>query len=1685
MLIRRALVGLTLLSALLHQSMASADTVTVRPDCSGSGCYATIREGLQRAAHNDTVLVHPGTYSENITIGDLKTATLVSLGGKEVTIIDGGGRGRVLSMSSNEYIGTFLLDGFTIRNGYSSGACGGIRALNKATIKNCRITGNVSEDKGGGICLISNTTSAVQTIMDNCVVDNNRAAHGGGVYADWGATIKNSVIRNNLAHGGSGTAAYGGGLYDGANSGFTVIQNSTFTENTASNGENAYGGAISTADSAYYHASVTIDDSEISGNIAYGGSGSGYGGGIHGNGWAQIKVTNTTVKNNRALCCNWDAPSPGHGGGLYCDQAHNIKFISGGWGGNTPNAHEHCTTGCLPDEIEDCQTTHAGACLPGERRCGPAGWLACMPTAPYCPSGEASSANYRFSAVEGDPVNTFKGEIILKEPHDLYLGGPMKLKFRRYYASKLLKDGKLTSPLGKNWLHNFDMRLRRGGEVIEIITPQGRSVNFVKVGAEWILVGKKDVAYKLDESGGFYTMSDPIDGVGYILDTDGKLVAVKDGKGNVLTLSYLGGLLKEVSDGLGRALSFSYDQNALKSVSDGTRTVAFENSGGDLTACTGATGGETRYTLETGSLMAQKTYPTGEVRYTQTFDAQERVVKQVDADGSITTFDYNDQGFVTTVIDPNGKIHRYRYNEKGELIAFDGQDARSFYLSYDASGQRSEITDRYGKKTTYTYDPYSGKLATVTNADGSVTRYSYFTSTSDGVIVHSIGSTTFPDGSMVVVNRDASGNAVSVQDQMGKLWTYIYNDKGQKVTATDPEGGQWQYNYDSQGNLVSRTSPAGNGATYLYDTQGRLHRIIQPDGNAKSYRFDEKDNITAITDYAGRTTTLTYNSSETVSSVTDTLGNITKYKFNDKELVTEIIDAEGKSQHFEYDPLGKLSTHTDQLGQKTTYKYDDRGNRTAITNAGGKTWTRRYDPEGILLSETDPMGNTTYYTSDDMGRITDWTTPEGNKTSMTFNKMGQVSRVVNPEGEVTSYEYYPNGKLKRASFAGDTIVMSYLYNSHGQILSVTDGIGEIWTRSYDSSGRMSSRTDPLGNITTYDYNNMDRLSRIHLPGVGNATADLTYDKQGLLVRRSYSDGTVQTYQYDAGDLLISSENINLGYDRNGRVTYSNGITITRRADGRIADTTLAVNKKINYEYDQNNRLTHVKDWNSGDISFDYDDAGRLTTITRPNGVNTTYTYNKDGKVTNITEGTLAATTIIRDKKGQIIEVDCVGAACPFEPALDSATMSYDKASQLSSAQYDAAGRRVSDQTTAYTWNDASRLKSTTAVTDMEYDGLGHLTSCKRMNQPDTHYGWNHGYCSSSVDIEHRDGSDWMYYVHTPAGELLNSVKASDDSRQYYHFDVMGNTMFLTDDNGNVTVRYAYSPYGIMTASNALVHNPFTFQGLYGAIELGDDGIYYMKARYYDANTGSFISRNPKHRTTPKAVNPYVYAIGNPMMYSNPMGLGHFPMLDDLDIHIAPKLHSERQAVSEKGPRVADSVMGMRIRKKERPKAEPTDPVPEIKDNRPKSDLPAGTKPRTPQDLPEYNPYSWRGNSPEAERVRQTVQAHIASVIKDPDAEVMISMRFDENDQVHYVYFHERCTTDSSGLGNRGVIRFNPEGTAYWGEFYRDGVRCGGFFDPREKPFDEYEGCMGRVQCLKCGYYRCNHEQTYKVPNPTK
>ncbi len=103
---------------------------------------------------------------------------------------------------------------------------------------------------------------------------------------------------------------------------------------------------------------------------------------------------------------------------------------------------------------------------------------------------------------------------------------------------------------------------------------------------------------------------------------------------------------------------------------------------------------------------------------------------------------------------------------------------------------------------------------------------------------------------------------------------------------------------------------------------------------------------------------------------------------------------------------------------------------------------------------------------------------------------------------------------------------------------------------------------------------------------------------------------------------------------------------------------------------------------------------------------------------------------------------------------------------------------------------------------------------------------------------------------------------------------MGSTTALTDASRSIKEAYEYSPYGEIHSGDTSF-TEFLYNGMYGVIT-DSNGLYYMRARYYNPTILRFINQDVVLGTLPdiQSLNRYAYCEGNPVSFIDPFGLCH-------------------------------------------------------------------------------------------------------------------------------------------------------------------------------------------------------------------
>ena len=124
------------------------------------------------------------------------------------------------------------------------------------------------------------------------------------------------------------------------------------------------------------------------------------------------------------------------------------------------------------------------------------------------------------------------------------------------------------------------------------------------------------------------------------------------------------------------------------------------------------------------------------------------------------------------------------------------------------------------------------------------------------------------------------------------------------------------------------------------------------------------------------------------------------------------------------------------------------------------------------------------------------------------------------------------------------------------------------------------------------------------------------------------------------------------------------------------------------------------------------------------------------------------------------------------------------------------------------------------------------------------------------------------------GDTLTSQTRGGET-SIYLYDGHGNVRGLLNEEGTLTDTYSYNAYGELTGKTGETENHYLYTGEYYD---GMSGLYYLRARYMNPETGTFLSMDTYqgYLYEPVTLHKYLYANGNPVKYRDPSGMFSLP-----------------------------------------------------------------------------------------------------------------------------------------------------------------------------------------------------------------
>ncbi len=978
-------------------------------------------------------------------------------------------------------------------------------------------------------------------------------------------------------------------------------------------------------------------------------------------------------------------------------------------------------------------------------------------------------------------------------------------------------------PLGSGWTHSYQIRIIDLGGIAIVKWGNGRDDLYVYNGTAY--TPAPGVYNQLQKTFGSYILTTkdktiytfaslplgaPEDGL-FV----GRLVEIKDRNGIELELVYddvKEGLLDHVIDGSNRTYQFHY----IPVAGDPSHLIS-ESNRYRLSGITEENAGGLNRSIGFG------------------YDVMSRLTSYTDAEGNITSYAYEDAdnpGLLTKITLPelNTITADYNGDKLDTLEIGSGENVeKTIHLIYNTPIQTPNGSV---EGTQYIVQPAGGPGQTV-----SVTHDQQYKL---GIVKDGLNNLS------EVLQYDNNLNPIQIKDKKGLVWFYSWNSATGNLTGVvNPENEVTNYQYDPNepNNLIRITDPALNVTKFEYDDYGNVKKIIH------------------VVDGTDRETIITRDGNGQILSVTTPSNNLN----------------------------GIVST--------ATFTYDAYGYLQTITDPEGKTAAFDFDEGGRLLSRTDPDLVSINYTYYPLNRVKTAKDMLDRVTSYTYDGNGNLDTIKDPRNIVTDYDYTDRDLVETVTQAGVRIA-KYGYDESARRTRVTNAMERTWENSFDQAGNLRSSKTPLGLIDYFhDYypdgslqKQVDRTSR---------ETSYAYDGAGRMTHRTIAGGNYYEYEYWPNSLLkaVLRNGGQIGsfqYDASGNLTaytdaFGQTVNYTYHPGGNLKTIQYPGNKMVTYNYNLRNLLSTVCDWQNRTTTYSYTDAGRLKKIAYPNGAYVEYAYDAYFRLKTVSNKKPDGSVIVEYTVDEFDELDVprqvttTGGISATHPALSESYV-HDANNRITSAggttfTHNDMGELLSQTrngvATNFTWDSddlPGRLKSINvsgASRSFEYDGLGNRIAATR-EEVITRYVLDLSGSMANVLAE-TDGSNNVNacYIH---GLGIISRILPDNTAVYYHFDRQGNVVALTDESGNVTDQYAYDadPFGFAMTRQGSTDNPFTFVGRYGVMDEGDN-LFYMRARYYNAETGRFLNEDPIGFGGGD-LNLYAYVGGNPVVGIDPIGL---------------------------------------------------------------------------------------------------------------------------------------------------------------------------------------------------------------------
>ena len=501
------------------------------------------------------------------------------------------------------------------------------------------------------------------------------------------------------------------------------------------------------------------------------------------------------------------------------------------------------------------------------------------------------------------------------------------------------------------------------------------------------------------------------------------------------------------------------------------------------------------------------------------------------------------------------------------------------------------------------------------------------------------------------------------------------------------------------------------------------------------------------------------------------------------------------------------------------------------------------------------------------------TQSDSGTTQYSYDDAGNLTSIASPEGTV-SYQY-DNLDRKTATIDGTGSnplrTISYAYDDLGRLHTVSDNVtsdpGLVTAYHYNLQGNLVEKDLPNGIDDVMSYNNVNQLTSLIEYAPGALESPPSYARIAEYDYLPRADGTEselrETFWTTNGTLTNTFD-----------WTYDN---LNRLTEEKLNSSDSDRNYTATYTYDLvgNRKVYSVTgaDNQTTTSTYNYDANDRLTDEDSSSGTTTTYTYNyTQEKSKVVTQGTVttSSTAFTYDFQGnlQTAVVDTYSSSGAF---VSQEKLTYG---------YDATGIRVSA---------LDQIKT-------EVNGpWEQQTLTEYLNDPQNATGYSQVLRETHTDPTTQQITKVLDYTWGLQGiaqtvSTYANGQPTGSTTDVFGLDGHGSVRVLTNMAATIAQLYVYDAYGNMKAIYNVVNGAFHFVSLNAADALttylysgqqfdSQTGMQYLRARYYDPNTGRFnqLDKFLGSFRDPLSLHKYLYTHGNPINNVDPSGRAEFTL----------------------------------------------------------------------------------------------------------------------------------------------------------------------------------------------------------------